>query len=112
VLALSYIERACRLHPDIEVSDLTYHRLSLTSILLAMKFIDDEEDVHYNNAFFAKAGGLTPAELGQLELQLLSALGWRLQGEPKEYRRCLQQLSLRRRRQRSLPAASAVRGCQ
>ncbi|KAG6722364.1 hypothetical protein I3842_03G155500 [Carya illinoinensis] len=47
------------------------YKLLVTSVMVASKMLDDE---HYNNAFFARAGGVSNAELNRLELELLFLL--------------------------------------
>jgi len=87
VIALVYIDRAAKRDPLMAVCDLTCHRLVLTGIMLATRYHDDEEDMHYNNAYFAKVGGLGATELGGLERRFLELLGWRLYVSPAEYDR-------------------------
>lgn len=82
VAALVYMDRAA-----VEISTLTGHRLVLTSIMLAMRFLDDAVDVHYNNAFFAKLGGIRSAELAALESRFLQLLDWRLMIGPFEFQK-------------------------
>lgn len=57
------------------LTSLNAHRLLIASVLLATKFI---EDVSYNNAYFAKVGGVSIEEMNKLELQLLCNLDYRL----------------------------------
>ncbi|KAL0294280.1 UNVERIFIED_CONTAM: Cyclin-U1-1 [Sesamum calycinum] len=45
--------------------------LLVTSVMVASKILDD---VHYNNAFYARVGGVSNAELNRLELELLFLL--------------------------------------
>ncbi|KAK7817021.1 cyclin-u1-1 [Quercus suber] len=71
VVGYVYIDRLVHRHPDSLVISLNVHRLLVTSIMVASKMLDDE---HYNNAFFARVGGVSNAELNRLELELLSLL--------------------------------------
>ncbi|PXF49671.1 Cyclin-U4-1 [Gracilariopsis chorda] len=57
------------------VNALSVHRLLLTATLLATKMMDD---VLYDNAHFAKVGGLDVAELNMLELDMLHMLQFEL----------------------------------
>lgn len=84
-IALVYIDRICRHDGGIEVSKLTLHRLILTAIVLATKFYDDDEDVHYHNAYFAKVGGISVQALNILEVRFLELLEWKLQVPVAEY---------------------------
>jgi hypothetical protein len=83
IFALAYIQR---LSHNVVVSELTWVRLLITGITVARKFIDDEEDIHYNNAFYAKVGGLSLKMLDELEICFLKLLDWRLFITEAEYR--------------------------
>ena len=50
------------------ISSLNVHRLLITSIMLASKFFDD---VYYNNAYYARVGGISNSELNSLEMEFL-----------------------------------------
>lgn len=75
VVGYVYIDRLSHRYPDSLLISLNVHRLLITSVLVASKVIDDE---HYNNAFYARVGGLTNAELNRLELELLFLLDFRV----------------------------------
>ena len=47
--------------------------------MLAAKFFDD---LFYNNAFYAKLGGVNPAEMNTLEVELLHLLNFSLMVRP------------------------------
>ncbi|KAK4845945.1 hypothetical protein QYF36_011069 [Acer negundo] len=47
------------------------YKLLVTCVMVASKMMDD---VHYNNAFYARVGGVSNAELNKLELELLFLL--------------------------------------
>eukprot|EP00316_Scyphosphaera_apsteinii_P001297 CAMPEP_0119324104 /NCGR_PEP_ID=MMETSP1333-20130426/62350_1 /TAXON_ID=418940 /ORGANISM="Scyphosphaera apsteinii, Strain RCC1455" /LENGTH=307 /DNA_ID=CAMNT_0007331723 /DNA_START=137 /DNA_END=1060 /DNA_ORIENTATION=+ len=51
------------------------HRLIITALLVASKANDD---VFHANTFMARCGGLSSAELNELELEFCSRLDWRL----------------------------------
>ena len=51
-------------NPDFVISSLNVHRLLITSIMLASKFFDD---VYYNNAYYARVGGISNSEVNSLE---------------------------------------------
>lgn len=57
------------------LTSLNVHRLLIACVLVATKFI---EDVSYNNAYFAKVGGVSIAEMNKLEMKLLRSLDYRL----------------------------------
>lgn len=71
VVGYVYIDRLLHKHPDSLVISLNVHRLLVTSVMVASKMLDDE---HYNNAFYARVGGVTNAELNRLEMELLFML--------------------------------------
>ncbi|KAB2610605.1 cyclin-U1-1-like [Pyrus ussuriensis x Pyrus communis] len=71
VVGYVYIDRLLHKHPDSLVLSLNVHRLLVTSVMVASKMLDD---VHYNNAFYARVGGVSNAELNKLEVELLFLL--------------------------------------
>lgn len=71
VLGYVYIDRLAHKHPDSLLVSLNVHRLLVTCVMVASKVLDD---VHYNNAFYARVGGVSNAELNRLELELLFLL--------------------------------------
>ncbi|KAE8725707.1 Cyclin-U1-1 [Hibiscus syriacus] len=71
VVAYVYIDRLLHKHPDSLVVSMNVHRLLVTSIMVASKMNDD---LHYNNAFYARVGGVSNAEVNRLELELLFLL--------------------------------------
>lgn len=82
VLALIYIDRLVERCPETVVSNVTVQRLLLTSILVASKFLDDKG---CDNADYAKAGGLTTAEMNHLEDLFVRRLDWRFRVQQNEY---------------------------
>lgn len=76
VVAYVYIDQLVHRHPDQPITSLNVHRLLITSVMIAAKVLDD---VHYNNAYYARVGGISIAELNRLELDLLFQLDFRLQ---------------------------------
>jgi len=71
------------------VDGKTCHRLVLTGIMLATRFHDDEEGLHYDNAFFANVGGFRVTELAAMERVFLQLLRWRLFVSVAEYEQYL-----------------------
>jgi hypothetical protein len=53
---------------DFLVHSLNVHRILLSSVMVAAKFLDD---FYYSNEFWAKIGGVPNAELNTLELEFL-----------------------------------------
>lgn len=68
VLALVYIDRIIQSNPTFVVNSLNIHRLLITSVMLAAKFFDDQ---YFNNAYYAKVGGVPCNEMNILEVEFL-----------------------------------------
>ncbi|GLJ18727.1 hypothetical protein SUGI_0334130 [Cryptomeria japonica] len=75
VVAYVYIDRLIFHIPGFHLTSLNVHRLVLTSVMVATKFLDG---FHYNNDHFAKVGGLKLAKLNNLEVEFLFMLRFRL----------------------------------
>lgn len=58
------------------------HRVIITSILLAAKFFDD---AYYNNAYYAKVGGVHVSEMNRLEVEFLFRINFSLHVTPELY---------------------------
>lgn len=71
VVAYVYVDRAAHRRPAAAVVSTNVHRLLLACLLVASKVLDD---FHHNNAFFARVGGVSNAEMNKLELELLAVL--------------------------------------
>ncbi|CAN4104817.1 unnamed protein product [Withania somnifera] len=71
IVGYVYIDRLGHKYPDSLLVSLNVHRLLVTSVMVASKMLDD---AHYNNAFYARVGGVSNAELNKLELELLFLL--------------------------------------
>ncbi|XP_078440107.1 cyclin-P4-1-like [Wolffia australiana] len=82
VVALIYLDRFSRRQPEAAVSSLTVHRLIITGVMVAAKFLDD---VTYNNAFFAKVGGTSLMEMNVMERCFLFGLGFQLNVTPSTF---------------------------
>mmetsp|Transcript_120911 Transcript_120911/g.240874 ORF Transcript_120911/g.240874 Transcript_120911/m.240874 type:complete len:218 (+) Transcript_120911:44-697(+) len=93
VLSLVYIDRIAQKESLLIVDGMTCHRLVLTSIMLATRFHDDEEELRYDNAFFAKVGGFRAAELATMERAFLQLMRWRLFVSVAEYNQYLKVMS-------------------
>ncbi|XP_039019183.1 cyclin-P3-1-like [Hibiscus syriacus] len=74
VVAVIYIDRFLQ-RIDAYLTSLNVHRLLITSVLVAAKFMDDQ---CYNNAYYAKVGGVSREELNRLEMKFLFDLDFRL----------------------------------
>ncbi|KAJ9543309.1 hypothetical protein OSB04_023016 [Centaurea solstitialis] len=74
VVAYIYIDRFMR-SENVIVTSLNVHRLLITSVMLAAKFVDD---AFFNNAYYAKVGGVTTSELNRMEMKFLFGIDFRL----------------------------------
>ncbi|KAL0005914.1 hypothetical protein SO802_013475 [Lithocarpus litseifolius] len=87
VVAYIYIEKFLQ-RTDANLTPLNVHRILITSIMVAAKFMDDE---CHENAYYAKVGGISTAELNSLELNFLFNLDFRLFVTPEVFGKyCLQ----------------------
>eukprot|EP00180_Rhodochaete_pulchella_P001038 Plantae.Rhodophyta-Rhodochaete_pulchella.ctg18593.p1 GENE.Plantae.Rhodophyta-Rhodochaete_pulchella.ctg18593~~Plantae.Rhodophyta-Rhodochaete_pulchella.ctg18593.p1 ORF type:complete len:263 (-),score=44.87 Plantae.Rhodophyta-Rhodochaete_pulchella.ctg18593:141-929(-) len=83
VLALVYLDRLARFDHRLRLSEYNVHRMLITAILLAAKYVDD---THYSNAHFARVGGVPSIqELNKLELAMLTFLSYDLNVDPDEF---------------------------
>lgn len=83
VAAFLYLERIADMDTvNLRIDSLSVHRLVLTAVVLATKLM---EDVLYDNAHFAKVGGVDVSELNMLELDMLKVLNFDLFIKPEEF---------------------------
>jgi hypothetical protein len=75
-----YIDRLCALYPDFTVTTLTIHRFLITAATVAAKGLSDS---FWNNATYARVGGIKIAELGLLELDFLYRVNWKIVPNPE-----------------------------
>ena len=78
ILALIYIDRLIQRN-NFLLTELNVHRVVITAILLAAKFFDD---AYYNNAYYAKVGGVLVSELNSLEVEFLFRINFSLRVSP------------------------------
>jgi len=83
VLALVYIDRIIQANPTFVVNSLNIHRLLITSVMLAAKFFDDQ---YFNNAYYAKVGGVPCVEMNSLEVEFLFMTNFTLYVATDTYR--------------------------
>jgi hypothetical protein len=77
-MALIYIDRLIQRN-NFLLTELNVHRVVITAILLAAKFFDD---AYYNNAYYAKVGGVIVSELNALEVEFLFRINFSLRVAP------------------------------
>ncbi|KAF5731534.1 cyclin-P3-1 isoform X2 [Tripterygium wilfordii] len=88
VVAHIYVDRFLQ-QTDVRLNSLNVHRLLITSIMVAAKFTDD---AFFNNAYYAKVGGVSTRELNRLEVKFLFSLDFRLQISVDTFRRYCYQM--------------------
>eukprot|EP00578_Thalassiosira_sp_NH16_P005647 CAMPEP_0181137584 /NCGR_PEP_ID=MMETSP1071-20121207/33781_1 /TAXON_ID=35127 /ORGANISM="Thalassiosira sp., Strain NH16" /LENGTH=556 /DNA_ID=CAMNT_0023224343 /DNA_START=478 /DNA_END=2148 /DNA_ORIENTATION=+ len=81
ILALIYIDRLIQRN-NFLLTDLNVHRVVITAVLLAAKFFDD---AYYNNAYYAKVGGVLVEEMNNLECQFLFKIDFSLRVLPEVF---------------------------
>ncbi|XP_062201070.1 cyclin-P4-1-like [Phragmites australis] len=83
VVAYIYLDRFLRRRrPTLAVDSFNVHRLLITSVLTAVKFVDD---ICYNNAYFARVGGISLAEMNYLEVDFLFGIAFDLNVTPAAF---------------------------
>mmetsp|Transcript_13785 Transcript_13785/g.29068 ORF Transcript_13785/g.29068 Transcript_13785/m.29068 type:complete len:203 (-) Transcript_13785:534-1142(-) len=105
ILALIYIDQVVQFNPDFVISSLNVHRLLITSIMLASKFFDD---IYYNNAYYARVGGISNTEVNSLEMEMLRMISFSLFVQPDHYERYRGSLYSHLSEQRAPPPPPAV----
>ncbi|KAK3195230.1 hypothetical protein Dsin_026540 [Dipteronia sinensis] len=75
IVAYVYLDRFAQKQPSLPINSFNVHRLLITSVMVAAKFMDD---IYYNNAYYAKVGGISTAEMNFLEVDFLFGLGFHL----------------------------------
>ncbi|KAL8495548.1 hypothetical protein ACS0TY_019616 [Phlomoides rotata] len=75
VVAYVYIDRFCQLHPEFRIGARNVHRLLITTIMVASKYV---EDMNYRNSYFARVGGLSTNEMNRLEVEFLFLMKFKL----------------------------------
>lgn len=74
VVLLIYVDRIIESR-RITLTCLNVHRVILTAVLISSKFHDD---IFYNNAFYAKLGGISAPEMNILEIEFLKMINFSL----------------------------------
>ncbi|KAG8071656.1 hypothetical protein GUJ93_ZPchr0006g44390 [Zizania palustris] len=84
VVAYIYLDRLLRRGRclALAVDSYSVHRLLITAVLSAVKFMDD---ICYNNAYFAKVGGISLMEMNYLEVDFLFGVGFDLNVTPETF---------------------------
>ncbi|CAO2824208.1 unnamed protein product [Amaranthus hypochondriacus] len=86
IVAYIYVDRYLQ-QTKTFLTSLNVHRLLATSVMVAAKFVDDS---FFNNAYYAKVGGISTSEMNKLEMKLLFSVDFRLQINVETFRKyCL-----------------------
>ncbi|PIA30981.1 hypothetical protein AQUCO_05300067v1 [Aquilegia coerulea] len=82
VVAYVYLDRFAQKQPSLPINSFNVHRLLITSVMVAAKFMDD---MYYNNAYYAKVGGISITEMNYLEVDFLFGLSFHLNVTPNTF---------------------------
>ncbi|KAF5744264.1 cyclin-U4-1 [Tripterygium wilfordii] len=82
IVAYVYLDRFAQSQPSLPINSFNVHRLLITSVMVAAKFMDD---MYYNNGYYAKVGGISKTEMNYLELDFLFGLGFNLNVTPNTF---------------------------
>mmetsp|Transcript_12664 Transcript_12664/g.14991 ORF Transcript_12664/g.14991 Transcript_12664/m.14991 type:complete len:250 (+) Transcript_12664:185-934(+) len=75
ILAIIYMDRIVRVDDTLIINHLTIHRLVLSAVVVASKYLEDR---YHSNATFARIGGTSGEELNLLELEFVFRLKFEL----------------------------------
>ncbi|KUF97304.1 Cyclin-P3-1 [Phytophthora nicotianae] len=89
VLALVYMDRLHQMQGFV-LTELNVHRVVITSVVLAAKFFDDH---YFNNAYYAKVGGVPCPEMNELEVEYLLLINFSLHVSSETYARYYNELA-------------------
>jgi hypothetical protein len=81
VCAVMYVLRVSR-RSDLMITSLNVHRLLITSVVVSMKYVEDE---CFTNRYMAKVGGVSLHELNRLEISFLKRLEFNLHIAPDNF---------------------------
>ncbi|KAL2460955.1 Cyclin-U4-1 [Abeliophyllum distichum] len=82
IVAYVYLDRFTQRQPALPINSFNVHRLLITSVMIAAKFMDD---LYYNNACYAQVGGISTTEMNFLEVDFLFGLGFNLNVTPTTF---------------------------
>ncbi|KAL1802311.1 hypothetical protein ACET3Z_030958 [Daucus carota] len=90
VVAYIYMDKFLQQVGD-RLTSLNVHRLLITSIVLAAKYVEDE---CYSNAYYAKVGGVSKEEMNRMEMKFLVSIDFRLHVTLETFNRYCSQLEI------------------
>ncbi|XP_012833248.1 PREDICTED: cyclin-P3-1-like isoform X2 [Erythranthe guttata] len=83
IIAHIYVDRFIQ-RTNLRLTSLNVHRLLITSVMVAAKFMDD---AFFDNAFYARVGGVSTTELNKLEIKFLFGVDFRLHVNVQTFRK-------------------------
>lgn len=89
IVSLSYIDRYINNNPSISINIYTIHRLIMTSVIIALKYVEDNI---YNNKYYSDVGGIELKEINKLEIEMLKGLNFDLSINIKKYEHQIKKL--------------------
>eukprot|EP00802_Teleaulax_amphioxeia_P018710 Tamp_18915.p1 GENE.Tamp_18915~~Tamp_18915.p1 ORF type:complete len:232 (+),score=45.34 Tamp_18915:476-1171(+) len=104
-LGLRYVEQLQNTDGAYQLNSFNMHRLVLTGIMVAAKFVDD---FYFSNNYWAKVGGIPNDELNGLEIEMLFLLNFALHTKRSQYDEYV--ALLRRRQERISDMQQVQRG--
>jgi hypothetical protein len=81
IISLMYIDRYCDCSKN-KLSMFNIHRLLIISVLLSIKFNEDE---NFSNEHYCKVGGIKVEEMIALELEYLKSIEWNIFVKSEDY---------------------------
>ena len=91
IISFIYIDRIISLNPGFMITRLNIHKLILISLILAVKYNDDQ---YGDNSYYSKVGGIIDQELNELENGMLDLLQFNLFIDVNEYFQYLRKIKL------------------
>ncbi|KAB5526851.1 hypothetical protein DKX38_020698 [Salix brachista] len=104
VVAYVYLDRFAQRQPSLPINSFNVHRLLIASVLVSAKFMDD---MYYNNAYYARVGGISTIEMNYLEVDFLFGLGFHLNVTPNTFHTYCSYLQREMMQQPSLNSAES-----
>lgn len=98
VLGLRYVEQLQSNDGAYNLNSYNMHRLVLTGVMIAAKFVDD---FYFSNNYWAKVGGIPNDELNGLEIEMLFLLNFSLHTKRRQYDEFLTLLRQRQEQNRT-----------
>mmetsp|Transcript_54568 Transcript_54568/g.111357 ORF Transcript_54568/g.111357 Transcript_54568/m.111357 type:complete len:208 (-) Transcript_54568:38-661(-) len=105
VLGALYLEQLRGLDSAYKLNSYNFHRLCLTAIMVAAKFVDD---FYFSNNYWAKVGGIPNDELNGLELEFLFLVNFNMHVKREDYDLFVKELKRRQKHVREKQATKTM----